>query len=129
MNQSRRRALGTMAAAGAASLFDPGSVLACLAAQQPCTSGGDQGTLLGTLPLSRSGAPEQPFGVRLGGRGLDARLVTDLSTLEPNRLITPSEKAFVRTEKPPAAATAQHAAWTIRASGLADDQSPYRHRR
>jgi DMSO/TMAO reductase YedYZ molybdopterin-dependent catalytic subunit len=115
--------MGMMAAAGVASLVDPGSVLTRLAAKQPCAGGNDLGTLVGTLPLSRSAAPNQPFGVKLGGRGLDARLVTDVSTLEPDRLITPNAKAFVRTESPPAAA-AQHAAWTIRSSGLGDDQSP-----
>jgi len=52
MKPSRRQVLGTLGAAGAASLFDP--------AQQPCT-GADPGTLLGTLPLFRSGGQEQPF--------------------------------------------------------------------
>jgi DMSO/TMAO reductase YedYZ molybdopterin-dependent catalytic subunit len=122
MNPSRRQLLGTMAAAGVASLVDPGLVLTGLAAQQPCTTGGDPGTLLGTLPLFRSGGQEQPFGVKLGGRGLDARLITDLSTLEPDRLITPNALAFVRTEGP--AAASHHDAWTIRTSGLADDRSP-----
>jgi hypothetical protein len=56
--------------------------------------------LLGTLPLFRAGWPVQPFGVKFGGAGLDARLVTDLSLLEPDRLITPNALAYIRTECP-----------------------------
>jgi hypothetical protein len=58
MNPSRRQLLGTMAAAGVASLFHPGPVLTDVVAQQPCTTGGDPGTLVGTLPLFRSGGQE-----------------------------------------------------------------------
>src|SRR5580765_518627 len=123
MNRSRRQLLGTLAAASAASLFDPGRMVSGLGAQQSCTSDPDPGTLLATLPLSRAGAPDQPFGVKLGGRGLDARLVTDVSALEPDRLITPNSLAFVRTESPTMAAS-QQSAWTIRTSGLDDDQAP-----
>jgi len=123
MNRSRRQLLGTLAAASAASLFDPGPMVSGLGAQQSCTSDPDPGTLLATLPLSRAGAPDQPFGVKLGGRGLDARLVTDVSALEPDRLITPNSLAFVRTESPTMAAS-QQSAWTIRTSGLDDDQAP-----
>jgi DMSO/TMAO reductase YedYZ molybdopterin-dependent catalytic subunit len=121
MSLSRRQVLGTMAAAGVSTLIDPGPVLARLAANQPCAGPDAPGTLLGTLPLFRSGAPVQPFGVKLGGPGLDARLVADLSVLGPDRLITPTALAFIRTESPPAAA--QHNPWTIRASGLIADQS------
>jgi hypothetical protein len=74
------------------------SSLEALAARQAC--GDPAGTLIDTLPLSRSGAPVQPYGVKSGGRGLDARLVTDLSLLQPGRLITPNDLAFVRTECP-----------------------------
>jgi len=116
MSPSRRQALGTLAAAGAFTLLDHGPVLAQLAADQPCAGPGAADTLLGTVPLSRPGARVQPFGVKLGGPGLDSRLVTDLSTLDSNRLITPSGLAFVRTERPPAAV--RHIPWTITASGL-----------
>ena len=47
---------------------------------------------LGTVPLSRTGAPEQPYGVKFGGRGLDARLITDLSRIEPGRPVTPNPR-------------------------------------
>ena len=114
---SRRRILRTLAATGAATLVDPGPVLARLVAQQPCADPATAGTLVGTLPLFRAGAPVQPFGVKFGGAGLDARLVTDLSLLEPDRLITPNALAFIRTECPPAAA-AHQGPWTIKTSGL-----------
>ena len=116
MNPSRRQMLGTLAAAGASTLIDPGAVLTRLAASQPCAAAGDPGTLLGTLPLFRSVAQEQPFGVKIGGRGLDARLVTDLSILEPDRVITSNSLAFIRTEIPPAAASRKP--WTITTSGI-----------
>jgi DMSO/TMAO reductase YedYZ molybdopterin-dependent catalytic subunit len=92
------------------------SSLDALAMRQPC---GDSatGTLVDTLPLSRSGAPVQPYGVKFGGRGLDARLVTDLSLLQPDRLVTPNALAFVRTECP--VAVARHRGpWQIKTSGL-----------
>ena len=120
MSPSRRQVLGTMAAAGVATLFDPGPVLARLLAVQSCAGSDSPGTLLATLPLFRSGAPVQPFGTKLGGAGLDTRLVTDLSVLEPDRLITPNPRVFIRTESPPS--VSQHNPWTIKASGLIADR-------
>jgi DMSO/TMAO reductase YedYZ molybdopterin-dependent catalytic subunit len=119
MSSSRRQVLGMMAAVGASTLIDPGPVLSQLAADQPC-AGPAPGALLGTLPLFRAGAPAQPFGVKLGGPGLDARLVTDLSMLDANRLVTPNALAFIRTEQPPAAA--RQNPWVIAASGLVADR-------
>ncbi len=116
MRTSRRQVLGGLAAAGAATLIDPGPIMARLIAEQPCGDGRDAGALVGTLPLFRSGAQVQPFGVKLGGRGLDARLVTDLSVLEPGRLVTPTRSVFIRTETPAAADRSRP--WTIKASGL-----------
>jgi DMSO/TMAO reductase YedYZ molybdopterin-dependent catalytic subunit len=93
------------------------SYLDRVAAQQPCADPATAGILVGTLPLSRARAPVQPYGVKFGGRGLDARLITDLSRLEPDRLITPNSLAFVRTECP--AAVAQHRGpWRLRTTGL-----------
>jgi DMSO/TMAO reductase YedYZ molybdopterin-dependent catalytic subunit len=112
---TRRSALRALAATGVASFIDP--VVERLAAQQPCADPASTGTLVGTLPLSRPGAPSQPFGVKFGGSGLDARLITDLSLLQPDRLITPNALAYVRTEGP-AAAAAHRAEWTIKTSGL-----------
>jgi DMSO/TMAO reductase YedYZ molybdopterin-dependent catalytic subunit len=115
MHPTRRQVLGALAAAGAASLVDPGPVLARLAADVPCVA--TSGDLLGTLPLFRDRAQVQEFGVKYGGPGLDARMVTDLSLLEPGKLITANDKAYIRTEIP-AAAAAHTGPWTIETSGL-----------
>ncbi len=117
MHPTRRQALGTLAAASAATLVDPGRVLARLAADVPCTATAPAGDLLGTLPLFRDRSQVQAFGVKYGGAGLDARLVTDLSILAPGKLITPNELAYIRTEIPPAAA-AHTGPWTIETGGL-----------
>lgn len=117
MHPTRRQVLGTLAAASAATLVDPGKVLARLAADVPCTATGPAGELLGTLPLFRYRPQDQAFGVKYGGPGLDARMVTDLSLLEPGKLITANELAYIRTEIP-AAAAAHTGPWTIATSGL-----------
>lgn len=117
MHPTRRQVLGTFAAAGAATLVDPGEVLARLAADVPCTGAAPAGELLGTLPMFRNRPQVQAFGVKYGGPGLDARMVTDLSLLEPGKLITPNELAYIRTEMP-AAAAAHTGPWTIETSGL-----------
>ncbi len=98
MNPSRREILGTLAAAGTAMLVEPGEVLAGLVADVPCVSGGPAGELLGTLPLFRNRVVPGQFGVKYDGVGLDARLDTDLSLLEPNNLITP-ERARVHPHR------------------------------
>jgi DMSO/TMAO reductase YedYZ molybdopterin-dependent catalytic subunit len=116
MRPSRRQMLGTLAAAGAATLVDPGEVLGKLAGSFSCEASGAAGELLGTLPLFRDRSQPQAFGVKYGGPGLDARLVTDLSLLEPNKLITPNELAYIRTEIP-AAAAAHQGPWTLETSG------------
>lgn len=110
--------LGALAATSATAFFDPGPLLARALAIQACTPD-TWGPLLGTLPLSRPDAQVQPFGVRLGGRGLDARLVTDLSTLDRDRLITPTARAFIRTESP--VAVTRQKGWSVKVSGLAGD--------
>jgi DMSO/TMAO reductase YedYZ molybdopterin-dependent catalytic subunit len=117
MSQTRRQMLGTLAAAGAATLVEPGEVLARLAADVPCAAGGGASEIVGTLPLFRNRPQPQPFGVKISGQGLDARLITDLSILEPNNLITPNELAYIRTEIPAAAANHQ-GPWTLHASGM-----------
>jgi DMSO/TMAO reductase YedYZ molybdopterin-dependent catalytic subunit len=74
------------------------------------------GRMLGTLTLEGEGAaPAPPFGKVLG-RGLDARLFTDLSTLTPDTLITRNERFFIRTTYPPALPAAR--SWTIDFGGL-----------
>ncbi|HEU4939384.1 MAG TPA: molybdopterin-dependent oxidoreductase [Vicinamibacterales bacterium] len=118
MPSTRRQMLGALAATSATAFFDPGPLLARALAIQACTPD-TWGPLLGTLPLSRPDAQVQPFGVRLGGRGLDARLVTDLSTLDRDRLITPTARAFIRTESP--VAVTRQKGWSVKVSGLAGD--------
>ena len=111
---SRRAALARIASASAALA---GSYLERLAAQLPCGEAAPPSTLLGTLPLSGDNAVVQPYGVKFGGRGLDARLITNLSALEPDRLITPNAQVFTRTECPPAV-VAHRGPWAIDTSGL-----------
>src|SRR5215217_8173452 len=117
MKPSRREILGILSAASAATLVDPGEVLTRLAMDVPCAAGPVAGELLGTLPLFRDRSQVQEFGVKYGGAGLDARLVTDLSRLEPDKLITPNELAYIRTEIPTAAREHQ-GPWTLDAGGL-----------
>jgi sulfane dehydrogenase subunit SoxC len=69
--------------------------------------------LLGTIPFIRAGSA--PLDRRLGA-GLDARLFTDLSTLAAERLITTSDRFFIRTAVPSAVPTA--GAWTLSVGGL-----------
>src|SRR5574339_427438 len=109
--------LGALAAAAAAAVVDPGPVIERLLQERDCAAAEPMGTFLGTVPLFRTGAPVQPFGLKLGGRGLDARLVTELSTLDPDHLITPTALAFVRTEGP--AGVLAHDTWTIKLLPLA----------
>ncbi len=87
-------ALGGMTAASG--LFER------LAAQAICPSAGPLGELVGHVPFRGTG-PAPPFGELVGGPGLDARMFTDLSDLAPDRLITPTERVFVRTTAPASA--------------------------
>jgi DMSO/TMAO reductase YedYZ molybdopterin-dependent catalytic subunit len=115
MKPSRRQALARIVSGSAGLLAS--DTLELLAAQQPCADGAAAGTLAGTLALSRGDGVVQPYGVKFGGPGLDARQVTDLSRLEPEQLITPSDAVFVRTERP-AAAARRPAPWRIATTGL-----------
>jgi DMSO/TMAO reductase YedYZ molybdopterin-dependent catalytic subunit len=60
------------------------------------------GELLGTVPLHGDTARVTPFGQIVGGPGLDARRFTDLSQLQPGRLVTPTSEMFLRTAAPSA---------------------------
>src|SRR5687767_12875461 len=111
---SRRSAIAQIVSASAALA---GSSLDRLAAQHPCADGAAAGTLIETLPLSRDDGVLQPFAVKFGGPGLDARQVTDLAHLEPDRLITPNDLAFIRTECP-AAVPRRPRPWSIATTGL-----------
>jgi DMSO/TMAO reductase YedYZ molybdopterin-dependent catalytic subunit len=115
MKNSRRGAIAQIVSATAGLLGSSG--LDRLAAQQPCADGAAAGTLIGTLPLSRADGVIQPYGVKFGGPGLDRRQITDLSRLDPDRLITPNDAVFVRTERPPEAARRSRS-WRIATEGL-----------
>src|SRR3954471_16515057 len=119
MAMTRRDVLGTLAASAIAAAIDPRPVLARLLQDRACDAAQPFGTLLGTVPLFRTGAPMQPFGVKVGGKGLDARLLTDLSAIDADRLITPTNLAFIRTESP--VAVSPQNGWTINVSGLSGD--------
>lgn len=110
---SRRQFLRTGAVSVTSALFlDPLDSIARLGAQPLCPGAGDLGTLEGLVPLFGDRPRATPFGEMVGGPGLDARLFTDLSTLEPHRLITATDRVFVRTAAPQAVA-ARLDAWTI----------------
>jgi DMSO/TMAO reductase YedYZ molybdopterin-dependent catalytic subunit len=118
---SRREVLGALAMAGGATLVDPCPLLARMASDLPCAGAAPAGDLIATLPLFRERSQAQPFGMKFGN-GLDARLITDLSLLEPGALITANELAYIRTEIPPAAA-AHQGPWTIKGAGLVTNES------
>jgi DMSO/TMAO reductase YedYZ molybdopterin-dependent catalytic subunit len=114
---SRREMLAAMAATGLASLAEG-------FAQTTCEGEPSLGERLDTLPLGRVGWARQPFGVKFGGTGLDARLVTDLSQLRADALITPTAQVYVRTECPAAAAAVgRQKTWTIAIGGASGSLS------
>lgn len=117
----RRQFLGAALATAGACSFDAASV-ARLLAQASCADGGPEGELLGTLPLTGDRPRPTPFGEAVGGAGLDTRVFTDLSTLTPDALITPSDRVFVRTA-PPAGIADRQASWTIALTGTGAPRS------
>src|SRR6266851_5353297 len=81
--------------------------------------------LTGTVPFYLPGRPVSPL-ERLLGSGLDARLSTDLSTLDsarPETLVTPNDRYYIRTSAPvDLDAAAAATPWTIAMRGRV--QSP-----
>lgn len=73
---------------------------------------GPRGELTDTLPLHGTVARQTPFGRIVGGGGLDARRFTDLSRLQPDRLVTPTSEFFLRTAAP-AALSAMQDPWPL----------------
>ncbi len=100
---SRRDSVRVMAAAAGASLFDPGPALAGMIEQtaQSCEDPHALGQLVETLPLSRAGGLVQPFGVKIGGPGLDARSNTDLSGLQADS-VDHADRTGLRADGAPA---------------------------
>jgi DMSO/TMAO reductase YedYZ molybdopterin-dependent catalytic subunit len=99
----RRAFLSSSSFAALGALVQPARIGAALAdafLQPPCAPDPFAGgTRLGTLPLSAPGAIGGPLETMIG-RGLDARLMTDLSMLTPETLVTPNDRHFVRTTSP-----------------------------
>jgi DMSO/TMAO reductase YedYZ molybdopterin-dependent catalytic subunit len=85
---------------GVAFLGDTHRFVEALAAQS-CANA-PLGELVDVVPLHGDTARATPFGEILGGPGLDARRFTDLSRLQPDRLITPTAEMFLRTAAPAA---------------------------
>lgn len=80
------------------------------------------GTFVGTVPFGVPGAQTAPLN-RLLGAGLDARQFTDLSTISTDRLLTPAEHFFIRTQSPPA--LPDPASWSVAIGGLVASESKY----
>jgi DMSO/TMAO reductase YedYZ molybdopterin-dependent catalytic subunit len=107
----KRRILlrGALTMGGVAFLGGTGALVDAWTAQS-CDAA-PLGELLGVVPLHGDTARSTPFGQILGGPGLDARRFTDLSRLQPDRLITPTPELFLRTAAP--AALDPGAAWPL----------------
>lgn len=88
-----------------------------------CADAGPLGELLGTVPLHGDSPRPTPFGTIVGGTGLDARRFTDLSRLQPDRLITPTPEMFLRTAAPPTLDAAL-AEWPLPLDPLRDAARP-----
>ncbi|MBS1818991.1 MAG: molybdopterin-dependent oxidoreductase [Acidobacteria bacterium] len=111
MALNRRAFLSTLGATGAAAVLEQ-----WVDAQPLLPPRG--GRLVRTMPLGRlDGRPKPPTGVLLG-EGLDARLFTDLSALDVDRLVTPTSQFYVRTAHPPLLPPASE--WRISLGGLVD---------
>lgn len=103
---SRRELIGSGLAWTAAAFFER------LAAQPLCPDAGPIGDLMGLVPFLGERPGETPLGTPVGGPGLDTRLFTDLSDLQPDRLMTPAGRVFIRTSAPQGVA-ANRASWDI----------------
>lgn len=111
---SRREVLALLAASFGSRALDR-----LLAATQrdsaaDCPNPFAEGHFVGLVPFS--GADRSPPYHTLIGRGLDARLVTDLSALSPDALVTPNERFFIRTAAPDRLEASP--SWRIRVTGL-----------
>lgn len=79
------------------------------------------GRFVRNVPLGRfDGRPSPAFDV-LHGSGLDARRFVDLSSLDEERLLTPSEKFFIRT----AAWRPAEESWSIRVGGAVQEPQTF----
>ncbi|HEX2455255.1 MAG TPA: molybdopterin-dependent oxidoreductase [Vicinamibacterales bacterium] len=112
---SRRRFLAASGGA-AAGLFAPLEKL--IDAQPPLNSG----RFVRTLPLGDPARLDDPPLNQLLGAGLDARLFTDLSRLDPEATVTPTDQFFIRTACPDEVAATSP--WTVALGDGAPRQIP-----
>jgi len=108
---SRRRFLRAGAAVAGAWSLDR-ATLARLLAQADCQAALPAGELLEILPVTGDRPRATAYGEMLGGPGLERRRFTDISGLTPDRLITPSDQMFLRTDVPPGI-TERAARWQV----------------
>jgi len=85
---------------------------------QPLCDPAPLGELLGLVPLVGDQRQQTPLGRLVGGPGLDARLFTDISTLHPDKLVTPTSEMFVRTAVPNSLRETP-ASWALAVNGFA----------
>jgi DMSO/TMAO reductase YedYZ molybdopterin-dependent catalytic subunit len=85
---------------------------------QPLCDPAPLGELLGLVPLHGDQPQQTPLGRLVGGSGLDARLFTDISALQPEKLVTPTAEMFVRTAVPKSLRETP-ASWVIAVNGFA----------
>jgi DMSO/TMAO reductase YedYZ molybdopterin-dependent catalytic subunit len=115
---SRRDLLRAGTAWGALTLVgDTARLFARLSAQTVCPESGPLGELVGVMSFLGDRAATTPLGRLVGGEGLDARLFTDLSQLQPDRLVTPTPQVFVRTAGPKDVPRRVLDDWSIRVTG------------
>jgi DMSO/TMAO reductase YedYZ molybdopterin-dependent catalytic subunit len=113
MKVNRREFAGRLAAAGAALAFERWLHAQSLSPLR-------NGRLVRTMPLGRfDRRPAPPFHALLG-TGLDARQFTDLSAVDADHLVTPTERFYIRTSRPPELPDPR--AWRVVCGGLVDKE-------
>lgn len=116
---TRRDVLRAGTAWGALTLLgDTARLFERLAAQTICPEAGPIGDLVHVMPFLGERAVATPLGTMVGGEGLDARLFTNLSDIQPNRLLTPTARVFVRTAAPKSVSPNVLARWDIAVRGV-----------
>ncbi len=120
---SRRTLLRAALTSAGAGLALDSRLVARVLVQAACADASPAGTLLGTLPLFGDRPLDMPYGEMLGGPGLDARLFTDLGSVDSSP-VTPTGSVFVRTAAPPTTAARLRQPWSISTGGLAGSRAP-----
>lgn len=111
-NLSRRAFLGQTAHLAAAGLLAP----AMVSRAAPGIADGSE--VIGQLPFLHEGPAPDP---RPHGEGLSGRLALDLSTLDGKRLLTSTERFYIRTRVPDGLPPTD--SWSVRLEGLENGSS------